>query len=92
MDELSNLALACRSCNLRKGAGRRARDPEAGQVVPLFNPRKDAWDEHFQISLETFEMEGLTAIGRATARRLGMNRPLAVRARRLWVTRLLVRF
>jgi hypothetical protein len=91
-DELSNLALACRSCNLRKGTAERARDPDAGDLVRLFDPRRDRWGDHFQINLERFVVEGLTASGRATARRLGMNRPFAVRARRLWVTRLLIRF
>jgi hypothetical protein len=61
-------------------------------MVPLFDPRRDAWTEHFELSLSRFRIEGLTAVGRATARRLGMNRPLAVRARRLWVARLLLGF
>jgi hypothetical protein len=91
-DELPNLALACRSCNLRKGMGQRARDPDGGDLAPLFDPRSDVWREHFQLSLETFRIEGLTATGRAMARRLAVNRPLAVRARRLCVTRLLLRF
>jgi hypothetical protein len=91
-DELPNLALACRSCNLRKGTAHQARDPLTGELVPLFNPRTDDWGTHFQIGLTTFRIEGLTPAGRATARRLGMNRPLAVRARRAWVLRLLVHF
>jgi hypothetical protein len=89
-DEIPNLALACRSCNLRKGMGERARDPVTGDLVRLFDPRHDAWGEHFRLSLTNFHVEGLTTVGRATVRRLGMNRPLAVRARRLWVTRLLL--
>ena len=73
-DELDNLALACRSCNLRKGVGQQARDPQTGQLAPLFSPRIDLWGEHFQIDLETFEIAGLTPVGRVTARWLGMNR------------------
>jgi hypothetical protein len=91
-DDLANLALACRSCNLRKGATDRARDLQSGELVLLFIPRRDGWAAHFELDLETFRIEGLTPVGRATARRLGMNRPLAVRARRAWVTRLLLRF
>ena len=34
-DDFANLALACRSCNLRKGTAQRARDPETGQIVAL---------------------------------------------------------
>ncbi|MBI4491199.1 MAG: HNH endonuclease [Chloroflexi bacterium] len=90
--QLDNLALACRSCNLRKGVVQRARDPETGQLVPLFNPRTDVWGEHLQINLETFEIEGLTPTGRAVVQRLGMNRRPALQARRLWVARLLLRF
>jgi hypothetical protein len=91
-DDMSNLALACRSCNLRKGTSERARDPLTGDLASLFDPRRDEWGTHFQLSVSTFSIEGLTAVGRATARRLGMNRPLAVRARHLWVSRLLLRF
>ena len=84
-DVLPNLALACRSCNLRKGTGQRASDPLSCDLVRLFDPRRDLWAEHFQVSLTTFHIEGLTSVGRATAYRLGMNRPLLVQARRLWV-------
>ena len=34
-----NLALACVSCSLRKGARRRAVDPQTGDSVNLFHPR-----------------------------------------------------
>jgi hypothetical protein len=91
-DRLRNLALACRSCNLRKGMGQRARDPITGDLVPLFNPRSDVWGDHFQVSLRSLRVEGLTAVGRARVRRLGMHQPLALGARRLWVIRLLLRF
>jgi hypothetical protein len=91
-DEVGNLALACRSCNGRKGPAQRARDPKTAEPMVLFDPRANVWGEHFQINLETFQIEGLTPVGRATVRRLGMNRQTAVRARRLWVTRLLLSF
>ncbi|HEY3081443.1 MAG TPA: HNH endonuclease signature motif containing protein [Chloroflexota bacterium] len=87
-DELDNLALACRACNVHKGATTRAQDPQTRETTLLFNPRIDDWSEHFQLRLDTFEIEGLTPTGRATVRRLGMNRLIAVRARRLWMTRL----
>lgn len=91
-DELHNLALACRSCNLRKATARQARDPSTGQIVPLFNPRVDDWSEHFELDLVTFHVEGLTPTGRATVRRLGMNRGPQLAARRLWVSRLLLTY
>ena len=91
-DDFANLALACRSCNLRKGTAQRARDPETGQIVPLFNPRTDDWGEHFAVDLDSFSIEGLTAEGRASVRRLGLNRKVQVDARWLWISRLLIGF
>jgi hypothetical protein len=44
-----------------------------GQKVSLFNPRLDAWREHFSIAEETGEIKGLTASGRATVSRLRIN-------------------
>jgi len=84
-DYLDNLALACRSCNLRKGQHGAARDPVSKQVVPLFHPRQDRWDGHFSLNIETFMIEGTTPIGRATVARLGLNRRKVVRARALWL-------
>lgn len=88
LDELENLALACRSCNGRKGVAQRALDRDTGKQVLLFNPRSDddLWDEHFRLNVRTFEIDGITPRGRATARRLGMNRKKAVDARAIWVS------
>lgn len=77
----SNLALSCVSCSLRKGAALTAADIESGDVAPIFNPRMQVWEEHFRL-IESFEILGLTPVGRATAARLAMNRPLAIEIRR----------
>lgn len=45
---LENLALACVSCSLRKGARRKAADPLTGKQAALFNPRTQRWSDHFQ--------------------------------------------
>jgi hypothetical protein len=45
-----------------------------GALVPLYNPRRDAWDDHFALDDRTFEIVGLTPVGRATASQLRMNR------------------
>jgi hypothetical protein len=45
----ANLALGCRSCNLFKSAATTAADPSTGEIVPLFHPRSDRWEEHFNI-------------------------------------------
>jgi hypothetical protein len=84
-DEEWNLALACRSCNASKWKATDAPDPSSGQVVRLFNPRTDEWDEHFTLNLTTAEIVGRTAIGRATMARLKMNGPKQREARRLWI-------
>jgi hypothetical protein len=70
-DEL-NLALSCRSCNLRKGNR-------------IFHPREDQWSEHFQIDIESGEIVGKTLIGEVTVKYLEMNSPAQVTARQLWI-------
>lgn len=70
-DELTNLALACDRCNLYKGPNLISIDPETNSIVPLFNPRKQNWKEHF--AMEDAEIVGLTSTGRATVRLLNMN-------------------
>ncbi len=76
----ANLALACVSCSLRKGARQFAVDPATGAQAPLFNPRRDRWPEHFAWTDTT--ILGLTPCGRATGELLKLNRPLilAIRA------------
>lgn len=78
--ESGNLALACVSCSLRKGAAAEGFDPETGASAPLFHPRRQAWQDHFHLDLDA-SLSGLTAEGRATVTRLKMNRPLAIRIR-----------
>jgi len=66
-----NLAYACVLCNRYKGSDIASIDPETGQTVGLFHPRRDRWEDHFHI------VRGLitpaTAVGRVTARLLRMN-------------------
>lgn len=77
----ANLALACVSCSLRKGPRQVAPDPLTREIAPLFNPRTDAFSEHFQLSDDGWFI-GLTPSGRATVDLLKMNRPVAVALRR----------
>ncbi|MDH3604181.1 MAG: HNH endonuclease [Candidatus Tectomicrobia bacterium] len=67
----SNLALACIYCNLHKSSDLSGIDPQSGDVITLFNPRRDRWDEHF--AFENALFVGLTPTGRATVRTLNMN-------------------
>jgi 5-methylcytosine-specific restriction endonuclease McrA len=78
-----NLALACGGCNAHKGDKTKALDPAIGEHVPLFHPRKDAWDDHFAWSENTQLVVGLTSTGRATVQALRLNRTPLVNLRKL---------
>ncbi|PSN14295.1 HNH endonuclease [filamentous cyanobacterium CCT1] len=81
----ANLALACRSCNLRKGNRISGESFRAKAQVRLFHPRKDLWSEHFQVILESGEILGATMIGEVTVEYLAMNSSAQVAARQLWI-------
>lgn len=68
-----NLALSCLSCNRHKGSDFATIDQVTKEIVPLFNPRRQVWDEHFYI--EHARIEGKTQIGQGTARLLQFNIP-----------------
>ena len=61
--ERNNLWLACRPCNEYKGTETHAQDPETGESTPLFNPRQQAWAEHFAWSKDGTLVVGLTPTG-----------------------------
>ena len=66
-----NLCLSCPDCNRYKGSDIASIDRETKQLTPLFNPRTQAWHEHFRL-VEAM-IEPLTPIGRVTARILQFN-------------------
>lgn len=70
-DDDENLALACVHCNLHKGSNLTGIDPATGDIVELFNPRKQAWGDHFR--WDSLQIVGLTPCGRTTARVMNMN-------------------
>lgn len=78
---LDNLALACPACNRYKGSSQFGIDPQTGQLVPLYNPRRQQWSHHFRWSDDWTEIIGQTPIGRATVNTLRMNRPSVQRFR-----------
>lgn len=84
-DEADNHALACRSCNARKGDAVTGPDDATGTEVPLFHPRTDRWADHFAAAPDTGEITGLTPTGRATVARLDLNHPRQLAARAIWV-------
>lgn len=82
-DEPDALALACDRCNAYKGPNMTSIDPDTTAVVPLFNPRQDAWGDHF--AARGGRITGLTPKGRATVRLLNMNAPRRVELREAWM-------
>jgi hypothetical protein len=46
-------------------------DPATGGFVRLFHPILQLWSEHFRFN--GYRIEGLTAVGRATAEALNLN-------------------
>lgn len=81
-----NLWLACSMCNDHKGNRIAAQDPHTGDVVRLFDPRRQVWSEHFAWSPEGDQIVGETPTGRATVMAVRLNRVELVEARRGWVT------
>ncbi|MDP6502005.1 MAG: HNH endonuclease, partial [Planctomycetota bacterium] len=69
--ESDNLALSCALCNKHKGSDLTSIDPETGEIVPLYHPRRENWTDHFRLS--EGQIAPLTSTGRVTARLLHFN-------------------
>ena len=66
-----NLAYACWRCNRFKGSDLGSFDPMTQAFAFLFNPRQQAWGDHFEV--KQGEIVGRTAEGRTTAALLRFN-------------------
>lgn len=85
-DEESNLWLACPLCNGHKSDKIEAADPVTREIVPLFNPRTQAWFDHFEWAMDGINILGKTPIGRATVAALHLSDdPYALEVRSYWV-------
>ena len=69
----ANLAWTCFLCNRAKGSDIASVDPQTSEIVRLFSPRTDPWDEHFELQTDA-KILGKTPIGRATTFLLKLNR------------------
>jgi HNH endonuclease len=78
-----NLALACFFCNNRKGTNLSGIDSESGEIMRLFNPRRDRWNRHFR--WDGPMLLGRTRTGRATITVLEINLPDRVALRALLI-------
>lgn len=85
-DNRENLAASCYRCNEFKGAKTTAIDPATGELVHLFNPNQQIWDEHFEWTNGGTHIIGLTPIGRATVIALRLNNEDIVEARTIWIS------
>ena len=68
---VENLASSCITCNTNKSSDVASYDANIFELAPLYNPRTQNWDEHFQ--LKDGYIIGQTIIGRVTVRLLKMN-------------------
>ncbi|HEU0184148.1 MAG TPA: HNH endonuclease signature motif containing protein [Blastocatellia bacterium] len=82
---LNNLASACLACNGRKYNKVAGLDPLTQELAPLFNPRKQRWQDHFTWSKDGLLIVGLTPTGRATVETLKVNQQKIVNLRRILV-------
>jgi hypothetical protein len=82
--EEDNLASQCPACSLRKASKTAAVDPASGEVVALFHPLRQRWEEHFRVDPDGTCI-GLSPTGRATVEALRMNDPLPRTARALQI-------
>ena len=73
------MALSCALCNKHKGSDLTSVDPETGDIIPLYHPRRDIWSEHFK--LDQSRITALTPKGRVTIQLLQLNRPERVEER-----------
>lgn len=80
-----NLWLACSFCNDHKGNRIAALDAQSGELVRLYDPRRQPWNEHFAWGAEKELVLGKTPVGRATVAALRLNRAELVEARRAWI-------
>ena len=76
-DDPDNLCLACSECNWFKGPN--LSGLLDGKVVPLFHPRRQAWQRHFK--WEGAFLVGKTRCGKVTLRVLNVNHPARVMLR-----------
>lgn len=77
-----NLALTCPHCNAHKWTAVQEPDPDTGQPVRLFHPRRDVWGDHFEWT-GGGALSGRTPVGRATLAALQINAPGMIELRSL---------
>jgi 5-methylcytosine-specific restriction endonuclease McrA len=80
---LDNLALACQGCNGHKYTKTEGNDPVTAEMVPLYNPRQQHWDDHFRWNEDFSLIVGISPVGRATVEILKLNRENLINLRQV---------
>lgn len=75
-----NLAYCCRFCNSAKGPIISSLSGNPKRLLPLFNPRKDTWADHFRYH-EDGIAEAYSLIGEGTIKILNLNDPRMIERR-----------
>jgi hypothetical protein len=78
-----NLAYACVFCNLQKGTDLGSIVWRTGELVRLFNPRRDRWADNFRLNEAV--IEPITDIGEVTARILQFNSKERIEERQFFI-------
>jgi hypothetical protein len=84
-DDIENLAYSCGGCNGFKFTKINATDSVSEQLVSLFNPRLQSWNDHFAWDAASIYIIGKTPVGRATIDALKMNRLPLINLRKAMV-------
>jgi hypothetical protein len=80
-----NLAYSCQGCNGHKYVKMNAIEPVSGEIVFLYHPRQQRWEEHFKWSRDKLSMIGITPVGRATVNALHLNRSEVTNLRKITI-------
>ncbi|MFP4009276.1 MAG: HNH endonuclease [Spirulinaceae cyanobacterium] len=83
---LENLALACQGCNNYKYNKTQGKDPVNQELVSLYHPRQQQWQEHFAWNEDYTLIVGLSPTGRTTVTELRLNRAGLVNLRQILYT------
>jgi hypothetical protein len=79
----ANLCLSCFYCNHHKGSDLCSIDAITEELVSLFHPRRDRWQDHFDLNGSL--IEGLTPSGRVTVALLQVNTPDRIAERHILI-------
>jgi hypothetical protein len=84
-EDRDNLWLSCHRCNKLRSNLMEVTDPLTTQEVPIVNPRRHRWADHFVWAEGGLLIVGQTQCGRGTVEVLKLNDRYHLSARGVWV-------